>query len=203
MKNSIEQYTASDPIVQKLKSIEQQLREYKANQAPSVRLSNTASITFSLQDDFINAGGGFPDLVAIATLTPPTDQTILALPEFNIFWGSHELVEAGDEGDFILPTADRVFPGGARFSDYDALPAWFKALVPDDGRGAIYLSKNWWYDYWDVILDSSQQIAKCRLRIDAALMNGDFPSGQFVADWGGNAFTLTARWRYLLPGAST
>lgn len=207
MKNNIEQYTSSNPIVQRLKQIEQQLREYKYTQAPTVRHSNMASITFSLYDDFLNAGSTFPDLVATATLSPPTDQNIMAIPEWNLFWGSGPLIGEEDEGSLALSDADRVFPGGNRFSDYASLPDWYLAVFPASIAsakfGALYLSMNWWYDYWKVILDNSEQKSVCRIRIDGALMNGDFPSGQFAVDWTGNGFTLTSRWRYLLPGAST
>lgn len=206
MKNNVEQFTSSDPIVQKLKDIERRLAEYKFTQAPTVRLSNMATITFSLYDDFINAGGTFPDLFATATLSPPTDQNIMAIPEWNLYWGSAALTPE-DEGSLHLGPADRVFPGGNRFSDYASLPDWYLAVfaptISTAKYGALYLSLCWWYDYWNTILDNSEQKSGCRIRIDAALMNGDFPSGQFAADWAGMGFTLTSRWRYLLPGAST
>lgn len=199
MKNNIQQYTANDPVVQKLKSIERRLSEYKHTQAPTVKLSNTSEISFTIFDDFLNAGGGFPDVTAIATLSPPTDQVIMALPEWSLYGRGSPQEE--DEGTLTLAAEDHVYPGGDYFSNYPGLPDWFKFILPDPERGQVYISTCWWYDYWESILDPTELKSTYRMRLDGALMNGDFPSGQFAVDWAAHAFTLTSRWRYLLPGA--
>lgn len=204
MKNNIQQYTANDPVVQKLKSIERRLSEYKHTQAPTVKLSNTSSVSFTAFNDFA-AFGGFPDATAIATLSPPTDQVIMALPEWSLYFGGVPAEE--DEESLTLASEDRVYPGSPFFSNPSGLPQWWNNIFDDPNLGHIYITTCWWYDYWESILDPTELKSTYRLRLDGGLMNrqsGTDSEGESYgpnADYTGFNLTLTSRWRYLLPGA--
>lgn len=194
MKNQIGKTNPSDPVVAKLRQLEQAYSELRATQAPTAIITEASLITLPMSDTRIRL-----------SLTADFDEVQIAQPEIALFIGDDELLVDGDEAQDILPLADRVWPDGDYFADYTNLPAWYQAAHAYHNFGNIYIALDWYLSrhFSGYITDDYPPLtgdlaAEIRLRLDSALSHtASFSMGD--PDWYLHDFTVLVAWRYISP----
>lgn len=202
-KNTIDLHNPELAMVERLRILERNLRDFKTQvQAPKIHTTLASTVTFGISSAWAFGGGTTqPDKIITSTLTSPTGKRLLAIPEFSMEWGAYGApLEVEDEANFILNGDDRHFPEGNKFINYAALPQWYKDVVPDNGFGISQLDLNWWYEWLTTFVADGDLVATMRLRIDGAMQNAVFPA---QADWDGHAWTFYGWWRYMNVEATT
>jgi hypothetical protein len=88
MRNDIKQYVDPDlAIVTKIKKLQAMLEQLKAQQSPTIQLTDTSTVSFSMAAfDKTTASGQTGIHIINATLLPPQDQVLFAIPEVDLFF---------------------------------------------------------------------------------------------------------------------
>lgn len=95
-KNYVPFYDPRQRLIEEVRKLEEEMRQLKYQQAPSIFLTGNALITFDIDNGpkAVEPENN-PYHAIYVTLTPPNFETLFAVPEFSLFKTSHTATDAG------------------------------------------------------------------------------------------------------------